>query len=304
MNTNSKSRDNLILLLNFFLRLLPDRHFLTVALEVYRVRPSDLDVAPVNQDEAARVTVAIPGVIQNDFREIGQDHLNQPLGRGCALVHAGRGIDFDEPDAQVFVNHKIIPEEFEAVLPIVNDVLHALQRGLHVLLDLRPDLGVPGVVAMVSVDVVGELLRRPHVAVDFVVFELGVLFLHRVVGQVVFTLVASGIVVGYAKANVRLLVAPNGQGVPVGDQHPLPDVELPVLHHERVLDAFLDDPQSRVPLQKIDPVHDPLEGFVNLDAAASGARTRLQKPQVLSAVHVELRELFPEREAQVLDVLK
>ena len=45
------------------------------------------------------------------------------------------------------------------------------------------------------------------------------------------------------ESNVRLRVDPNCQRVPVGDEDPLPDVELAALHNQRVLDILLADVQ-------------------------------------------------------------
>ena len=41
------------------------------------------------------------------------------------------------------------------------------------------------------------------------------------------------------EANIRLSIHPNGKRVPRGNEHPLPDVKLSILHDECVLDVLL-----------------------------------------------------------------
>ena len=85
----------------------------------------------------------------------------------------------------------------------------------------------------------------------------------------VLALVALGIILSHAEPDVRLFVQPYGQRVPVCDKHPLPDVELSVLHYQGVLDALLDHPKSGVSLEQLNPIDDLVEGLVELDTPAS-----------------------------------
>lgn len=52
-----------------------------------------------------------------------------------------------------------------------------------------------------------------------------------------------GVVVDGREPDVALVVHPDNQGVEVSNQHPLPDVELPLQDHQWVLDVLLGDPQ-------------------------------------------------------------
>lgn len=85
---------------------------------------------------------------------------------------------------------------------------------------------------MPLLDIVLELFVCPHVLLgeEWVPRAVLVVLLDGVVRQVnglvkVFQCVLLG-----AEAEVAVLIEPDGQGVPVGDQEPLPDVELTVIH--------------------------------------------------------------------------
>jgi hypothetical protein len=53
-----------------------------------------------------------------------------------------------------------------------------------------------------------------------------------------------GVVVEDGEPHVALLIVPDYEGVEVGDQHPLPDVEFALADDQRVLDVFLGHPQG------------------------------------------------------------
>ena len=79
---------------------------------------------------------------------------------------------------------------------------------------------------MAYLEIVIELVNVPHVALNFLIIVFGV-FGNGVVGEVG-VLVADFrvFVVLSSESDVALLIEPDCQGIPVGDQYPLPDVEL------------------------------------------------------------------------------
>ena len=52
------------------------------------------------------------------------------------------------------------------------------------------------------------------------------------------------VVVNGRESDIALVVHPHRQGVEVSHQHPLPDIELPLQHNQRVLDVLLGYPQG------------------------------------------------------------
>ena len=80
----------------------------------------------MNQHEAARVKIPlIPtiGIIEYHFGQVSEDHVNESFCGWCALLHRRTRVDFNQPHAQVLINHEIISEKFKAVLSIVNLIL-------------------------------------------------------------------------------------------------------------------------------------------------------------------------------------
>ena len=113
------------------------------------------------------------------------------------------------------------------VLPGLDNVLSRLTTVHRDLLHVRLDLVKEHVFPTDAFEVVIELIDVPHVPVnDLCLIRLGVLS-NGVVGQVR-KLVPHFIIliVLSSEPDIALFVEPNGQGVPVGDQHPLSDVKL------------------------------------------------------------------------------
>lgn len=84
---------------------------------------------------------------------------------------------------------------------------------------------------MTLLDVILKLFVCPHVLVgeQWMPRAVLVVFLDGVVGQVNgLVKVLQRVLLG-AEAEVAVLIEPDGQGVPVSDQEPLPDVELTVI---------------------------------------------------------------------------
>ena len=90
------------------------------------------------------------------------------------------------------------------------------------------------IIAILCLEVVLELLQRPHVAWDvvLVVHSLGVLG-NTVVGQV---RVSVGQIreaeISCWEPDIVFGVKPDGKRVPVCHDYPLPDIKLPILHDE------------------------------------------------------------------------
>ena len=50
------------------------------------------------------------------------------------------------------------------------------------------------------------------------------------------------VVVHHGESDVALRIDPNGKGIPVGYEDPLPYVEFLLVYYQRVFDVLLDDP--------------------------------------------------------------
>lgn len=149
---------------------------------------------------------------------------------------------------------------------------------------------------------IGKLLTTPHIAFNIIIIEFGKLLLDRVVCQMVLPRLSLRIVLLHAKTNVAFIVAPNGERIPIGHQHPLTDVKLPSFDNERILNTLLNDPETGIALQICDAVHNPLIGLVHFDSTASRTAAWLQEPQIFSAIHIELQELLFQFRAQFFNI--
>lgn len=214
-------------------------------------------------------------IVEDDFGQVGQDHVDQSLRSRRALLHRGTGINLNEPNPQILINHEVVPEELEAVLAVVDLVLNCHQGCFDVFLDLWPYLVLVGILAELIIEVVGEFLTAPHVAFDLIVLELGKLLLHRVVGQMILSGVCLRIILLYAKTNVAFVVAPYCERVPISNKYPLPNIKLPPLNNERILYAFLNDPQTSVTFQNVYSVNHSFIRLVDFDSSAAGAASWL-----------------------------
>ena len=146
----------------------------------------------------------------------------------------------------------------------------------------------PDVVALHLLQVLPELVLEKHVAFDVGVLKLRVLGADRVVGEVD-ELIAHllGVVINRRKPQIRFLVEPYGEGVEVGDEHPLSDVELAPQHHQGVLNVLLGDPKR---LLASDVVLDLYQVVVASDPSPSTQPRWFQYPNVVVVRQMVLRK--------------
>ena len=142
-------------------------------------------------------------------------------------------------------------------------------------------------------EVVTELIAGPHIAFDLAVLELFRLGHHSVVSQVHILIgYLLNVVVDGRESDVALPVDPYGQGVPIGDEHPLANVKLLTEYQHRVLDVLLHDPLPRIYLS--DVLHHLLVAAETLNAPASGLTPRLKYPRVAVPIYIVLWVLLPQ----------
>eukprot|EP00951_Prasinocladus_malaysianus_P046758 scaffold647918_cov29-Prasinocladus_malaysianus.AAC.2 len=102
-----------------------------------------------------------------------------------------------------------------------------------------------------------------------------------VVAEVGIYVQALGVKVVRSKPQVTTLVEPRHQGVPIRDDHPLPDVKLAPLDEQRPFYVFLDDPflalEGGAVRQEL------LEAAEESYAAPARLPTRLGDPNILLA---------------------
>jgi len=168
-------------------------------------------------------------------------------------------------------------------------------------LELRPYYVLENVFALWTPicfhEMITEVVTRPHVALDFTLFELFRFGNHGVICEMhVFVWDFLDVIVYGWESHVALPVYPDGQRIPIGHEDPLTNVKFFAQDEHRVLDVLLDDPLSRVDLPNV--LHHLFVAAETLNATASGFPTRLQDPSVAVAVDVILRvlklELFKE----------
>lgn len=176
------------------------------------------------------------------------------------------------------INHEIITKEFKAVLPVIDHILYALQRCFDAFFDLRPDLLAVHILPVLALKIIGEFLRTPHVALDLIILELGILLLNRVVSKMVLSGVTFRIILLDTKSDVTLSIAPNGQRVPISHEHPLPNIELSSLYNQGVLYTFLNNPKPSVSLEHVNSIDHLFVSFVHFDASTPGTGSRLKQP--------------------------
>lgn len=119
--------------------------------------------------------------------------------------------------------------------------MYTFQTALDLLADLGPDLSLENIPAFVELlQMRGEFLTTPHIALDLAFMELLALAYDCVVGEMHELIVEFGdIVVDRGKTNVALCVDPNGQRVPVSNQNPLANIEFLLFYDQGVLYVFL-----------------------------------------------------------------
>ena len=82
----------------------------------------------------------------------------------------------------------------------------------------------------------------------------------------------------HTESDVTLLIAPYCEGVPVGNEDPLPDIKLALFHYKRVLDALLNDPEPSISLQEVDSIYYSVICLVNFNSATPATAAGLEKP--------------------------
>jgi len=81
-----------------------------------------------------------------------------------------------------------------------------------------------------------------------------------------------GIVLKSCQSDVAFVVDPHGQGVPAGDQNPLPNIKLFLINNERIFNIFLDNlAASSGPSNVLDDFIIVIEHF-NPSSSASASR--------------------------------
>ena len=130
-------------------------------------------------------------------------------------------------------------------------------------------------------------MRLPHVVPDHVPAALRnfpccarVFLCDAGIGQVhKFVLGVGWIVVLRSKPQIRRLPHPDRKWIDTGDYDPLPDVELFAKYDKRPFDVLLDDPDGgTLPGVLLNTVHHFIKYGMNLDAASSRLRPRLDDP--------------------------
>ena len=100
----------------------------------------DLSLGSVNLQKTTGVGLFPLRVVNNDLGEVSQGLLDEVLEHWLVFgLHGRGGVDFDEPDAQVLVDHEVVAKELKAVFAVVHHVLHAQGRRLYLLLYLLED---------------------------------------------------------------------------------------------------------------------------------------------------------------------
>ena len=254
----------------------------------------------MKQYESARVTVLLPSclrVVQYDLGQVIEDKLDKAFCNVRRVVHRGRGINLDEPDFQVLVDHKVVAEELKRVLACLHHVLDGFQGADYLPLELGPYDLLENVLAFGPAiglhEVVAEFIAGPHIAFDLAILELFGLGHDSVVRQVHILIgYLLNVVVDGRESDVALPVDPYGQGVPIGDEHPLANIELLPEDQHRVLDVLLHDPLPRIYLS--DVLHHLLVAAETLNAPASGLTPRLKYPRVAVPIYIVLWVLLPQ----------
>lgn len=138
----------------------------------------------------------------------------------------------------------------------------------------------------------------PHVTLSVrhvVRFEPVRVLRYRVVGEVREDAEVAQREVLRTEAEVAFVVEMHGEGVPIGDEHPLPDVELAVADDEGALDVLLGDEAlfggDALELAVLSDVRERIEAA---DATPAGFPRRFHDPDVVHSVEVPLRGPHPE----------
>ena len=216
------------------------------------------------------------------------EHLREQVAHPLVQVgHLWIRVDFDEPDAEVLVDHEVEPEKFVGVLPLAR-----VERGptRHIAIDgnvLHPGdevfLDLQFVLWVLVVQVLLKLLEADDVA--FLVHAVCVLVLDlkTIVRQVniLIVLVDLSCVLLAARAQVANVVEVEFV-VAVGEA-PHSDVELSILEEQGLLDVLLDDPVRELQA-RFEKSDDLIEIIKDLDALALVLVRWLDQPYVLSAV--------------------
>lgn len=93
------------------------------------------------------------------------------------------------------------------------------------------------------------------------------------------------LVCGGAKSDVALIVYPDPEGLEISEQYPLPDIELPLLYDQRVLNIFLCHPRNLLADDVIENLSDFIECF---DASAPRQAGGLHYPNIVP-IQIPLR---------------
>lgn len=248
----------------------------------------------MQQNEPSRLAVlllACLGIVEDDFGEVIEDELDEALSHVSRVVHGRRRVDLDEPHFQVFVDHEIIPQEFEGIFAGLHHVLDRFQRTHDLPLKLGPYHVLENVFPLWTTicfhEMITEFVTRPHVPFNFAFFELFRLRNHSVIREMhVLVRDLLDVIVDRRETHVALPVNPDGQGIPVGHEHPLTDVEFFAQDKHGVLYVLLDDPLSGVDLP--DVLHHLFVAAETLNATASRFTSWFQDPSVAMTIDVIL----------------
>ena len=234
--------------------------------------------------------------------------LQNRLARG---THIGTAIDFNEPHFEIFIHHEIVPVKFKAVLSIIHFVLNALGRCLYLLLNLWPnDVSVYAVrvgkpVRIIFCQESVEVVTWPYVVVLrlsfaawFGIFLLffDVLLNNAIICQMGVFIGALRIIVSRCKPHIAFLVGPYCQWVPICNQNPLSDVELPALYNQWIFYILLYHPFAiaylLIGFPLLHMLHHLVVIFEHSNSTTSRHLSWLHNPQILITIQFKLREIL------------
>jgi hypothetical protein len=215
--------------------------------------------------------------VSNHFHCVLHYALHKSFGHCSRVIHSWRHVDLYQPRVQLVVDHEVIAHELTAVAPGRNTAFTALDAPDYDVLD-----ALLYVAPLITPNMVSELVHGPHVAWNFSLVELRTVFLDRVVCEMDVAVVdVLQRVALSAEAHVALIVEPHLGWVKVLNEYPLPNIELPLVDQQRILDVLL---RNILDVLVEAVIHDVEQVVEASNSSSTGKVVRLYYPNIVIAI--------------------
>lgn len=168
--------------------------------------------------------------------------------------HRRRRIDFNQPNFQVLVHHKIISIKLKTIFTIINHILYTFRWSIYLIFDLflnhffenifriwklmlkillykwRKVITRPNIIK-INLSIFFRIRSRYFFFIIFCLLLLQILLDYTIICEMWKSWFRIGIIILSCHSDIALIIHPNCQGIPVSNKNPLSYVKLFLIYY-------------------------------------------------------------------------